>query len=348
MIDWKGGLIVSAVVGSILTIINQWQALWGEAPFKLIAFTLTYIVPFTVYQIGRLQKQRAQQPTQDKAPPIDVSTPINELTALGSTVSEVARAVNKASRERLSLISTIRGSTEDLKQRALIVGDDNEQLKEHALQLSTTNHTISQCQKQLIDTIIMTDQWIDTLVAKTIAFKGEFSKIDSIATTIFDIANSTNLLALNASIEAARAGENGRGFAVVADEVKKLAKSVRENAELIGRQITEISGLEQAIRDDANHFSQHISQAVKSASQSDVGLNSVSSQLAQHIIKINSMIAAVQSQMNLQNDTLHKVVDGLLHVEEGAKAAVNGSQKNIGVGIDIVSASQSLSDQLNG
>jgi methyl-accepting chemotaxis protein len=118
---------------------------------------------------------------------------------------------------------------------------------------------------------------------------GRSEQISSIVNVIKDIADQTNLLALNAAIEAARAGEQGRGFAVVADEVRKLAERTAQAT-------VEITGMMGAMRDDT--------QRAVDEMESAAGTVETSVERAAHAAE---RINIIRDNMNSVADTMKEI-----------------------------------------
>ncbi len=133
--------------------------------------------------------------------------------------------------------------------------------------------------------------------AKTVEDLGARSdQIGEIIGTIEDIADQTNLLALNAAIEAARAGEQGRGFAVVADEVRALAerttRATREIAEMIKAIQKETKGAVAAIDDSVAEVDRGRGLSIKSGE----ALSQIIDKTSEVTMQINQIVTAAEQQ----------------------------------------------------
>ncbi|GAB6183565.1 methyl-accepting chemotaxis protein [Thermodesulfovibrio hydrogeniphilus] len=245
---------------------------------------------------------------------------------LSATTEEISRNL-KSQTERASQIAS---AAEEMSQTVVDIA-------KNAAQIAEASNVTAQVAKDGKEMTTNTAQEIKLIegainkLSEVINVLADRSRqIGEIVTVIKDIADQTNLLALNAAIEAARAGEQGRGFAVVADEVRKLAertaKATDEIAEMIRGIQAEVGVAEGSMED-----------ATKKVA-SGVELSNKSAQMLEQILAKAQELQGMIQQIASATEEMSSVTD---HITQDIGSIAEGS-KEISLAVD--QSAQTASD----
>jgi len=227
----------------------------------------------------------------------------NQAQAMARSVAEVTQN----SESQRSEVMQVSGAMSELSRSAGAVAGHAREAAEAA---ATSNRIVDESVSKLAESVGNAENVVthvkDAGSTITALFQTIF-EINKIASVIHEIADQTNLLALNAAIEAARAGEAGRGFAVVADEVRKLAERTSSSTGDIARMVSRI-------QEDTQRASFSMDNAVSQV-ESGIGMMKESSQAVNQITdtaaSVTGMSTDIAASAEAQSATSSQVASSM-------------------------------------
>jgi methyl-accepting chemotaxis protein len=190
----------------------------------------------------------------------EVHTSADQTQRTAHGVSQMAHSVTANAKEQSAKASQVSDAIEGMGSTIKTIASNAGNAAAASNKTLDLVRTGSDTGRATIVALNQIDQTVASSVQTMQALHQSIKQIGSVSTLIKDIADQTNLLALNAAIEAARAGEQGRGFAVVADEVRKLAERT-SNA------TTDINKMVQLIENETNGASKAMALATQEVAQ---------------------------------------------------------------------------------
>jgi len=244
---------------------------------------------------------------------------VNNTASSAAEISATAESIATASQEQSSqadeVASAVEEMTRTITENALAANKTAEVAKVSGKIATEGGSVVSQTVNKMRDIANVVKNSADNIQKL-----GESSKqIGEIISVIDDIADQTNLLALNAAIEAARAGEQGRGFAVVADEVRKLAERTTEATKQIAVMIKGIQSETEAAVLAMNKGTIEVTSGIELADKAGQSLQQILNS-TQEVIDMINQIAAASEEQSATSEQISKNVTSISQVTaESAK-----------------------------
>lgn len=274
---------------------------------------------------------------------VQISQSSRDVASSAAEVSASSEEMTVGLSQQLEQTQNVAASLDEMTTSISDVAQRSERASDHSQQAGEAARHGGEIVSQTIDGINGVDRVVRDSSSAIEQLGRRSEEIGQIIGVINDIADQTNLLALNAAIEAARAGEHGRGFAVVADEVRKLADRTTKATEEIARSIETIQTETATAVQQMQLGTEHVAEGTELARQAGEALKGIVSGADE----VAAMIQAIAAAAEQQSVTSREITAAIESISAVSHQSREGSQQAATAAADLSHKSEQLQGIVN-
>jgi methyl-accepting chemotaxis protein len=315
-------VLIGLVVGKlILNAINQPLALANEAAQRIAKGDLSGKVAASgSNETGRLLAAIGEMQKELELMINEIQRGVSEVSASASQLAAASKQVSTSSAQQSDATSAVAAAVEELTVSIDHVAANAAEAEQKSSQSGKLSHSGGQQVNEATEEMARIAESVNETAQEISALGIQAQQIDSIVGVIKDVAEQTNLLALNAAIEAARAGEQGRGFAVVADEVRKLAERTATSAQEITSMVGNIQSHTGSAVASMEKGSSRVAQGVMLTERAGLSMHEISDSSEAVVLAVADISNALNEQKSTSSEIARNVENIAQMTEENRQA----------------------------
>jgi len=227
----------------------------------------------------------------------DIHEGVGVLASSSSEILATTTQVASSAAETAAAVSEATATVEEVKQTAQVATEKTKYVSESAQKVAQVSHSGKKSVEETVQGMQRIQEQMESIAESIVRLSEQSQAIGEIIATVNDLADQSNLLAVNAAIEAAKAGEQGKGFAVVAQEIKSLAEQSRQATAQVRTILSDIQKATSAAVMAAEQGSKAVEAGVKQSGEAGESIRLLADSVTEAAQAATQIAASSQQQM---------------------------------------------------